>query len=297
LDEAPWCFHGAFFVCALTFYIDLFMFRRVLWSVAVGGAFVSTNALALECLIEPNQVVDIASPVVGLLEKTHVKRGDVVSKGQVLAVLESRSEQYAAESALYRSSLLGPTMSAESKIDFSRKKFARKRDLSNAQHVAQQERDEAESELKQAEAELQVAKENKQLAKIEHQQQSSQLALRTLRSPFSGVVVDQSAFVGEVVEPTGSTKKNIFRLAQIDPLKVRLVLPMSLFGQMKVGASVSVTPELSNSASYSAKVKMVDRVIDASSGTFVVLLEMPNPSSAIPSGVRCRASFPQLSSK
>lgn len=269
----------------------------MLCSVAVGGALVSTHALALECLIEPNQVVDIASPVVGLLEKTHVKRGDLVSKGQVLAVLESRSEQYAAESALYRSSLQGPTMSAESKIEFSRKKFARKRELSNAQHVAQQERDEAESDLKQAEAELQIAKENKQLAKIEHQQQSSQLALRTLRSPFSGVVVDQSAFVGEVVEPTGSTKKNIFRLAQIDPLKVRLVLPMSLFGQMKVGASVSVTPELSNSASYSAKVKMVDRVIDASSGTFVVLLEMPNPSSAIPSGVRCRANFPQMTSK
>jgi hypothetical protein len=52
-----------------------------------------------------------------------------------------------------------------------------------------------------------------------------------------------------------------------------------------------VIPEQPIGGRYSATVKVVDRVIDAASGTFGVRLELPNRQRAIPAGARCRVRF------
>lgn len=265
---------------------------RRIWGGAC-GLLLSLNAwpAAFDCLVEPTQAIDLSSPVVGLLDRVHVRRGDRVAKGQVLATLESRAEQAAAELARYKSQAIGPTMSAENKIEFSQRKFQRRAQMAVEKLMSSQERDDAEAELKLAEAELQVAKENRQIAHIEHQQQTSLLSLRTLRSPFDGVVVDQLLYPGEVVEPTGA-KKTILKLAQLDPLRVHVILPMAAFRKITAGMSARVALEAPIGGSHAAKVKTVDKLIDAASGTFAVFLEMRNPDLAIPAGVKCKAEFP-----
>ena len=52
----------------------------------------TTPVWAVDCLIEPIQIIELASPVSGLVENTFVKRADVVTKGQVVATLESGAE-------------------------------------------------------------------------------------------------------------------------------------------------------------------------------------------------------------
>lgn len=251
----------------------------------------SLSSNAAECLIEPTQVVDLASPVTGLLDRVLVRRADRVSKGQVLAALESRAEQAASELARFKSVQVGPSQMAESKIEFAKRKFSRRQVMSGEKLMAAQDRDDAEAELRLAESELKVAWENRQLAKLEHQQQSSLLNLRTIRAPFDGVVVDVQAHPGEVVEPD-STKKPIVKLAQLDPLRVQVILPKDSFGKVASGMPVDVLPEIPGKGLYAAKVKSVDRLINAASGTFVVFLELPNPKLDIPAGIKCKASFP-----
>lgn len=264
--------------------------RPIGW-LAVLSFAVPTFAAPFDCLIEPTQTVEVASPVTGLLDRVNVKRGDRVAKGQVVALLESRAEQAATELARFKSEQLGPTQMAEKKIEFSQRKFNRRRDMAADRLMSRQERDDAEAELKQAESELQVAKENREIAQIEFQQQSGLLNLRTIRSPLDGVVVDQMAYPGEVVEP-GGNKKSILKLAQLDPLRVHVILPKSVFGKPAVGMTVEVSPEIQVKSSYVAKIKSIDRLIDAASGTFVVYLEMPNSRLDIPAGVKCRVTFP-----
>lgn len=244
-----------------------------------------------DCLIEPTQAIDLSSPVSGLLDKVHVRRGDRVATGQVLAVLESQAERAATELARFKAQANGPTVTAENKIEFSKRKFQRRMLMAAENLMSAQDRDDAEAEYKLAEAELLVAKENKQTAHLEYLHQNSLLALRTIRSPFDGVVADQLLYPGEVVEPTGS-KKTIFKLAQLDPLRVHVVLPMAAFRKVTLGMSVQVHPELPIGGSYSAKVTIVDKLIDAASGTFAAFLEMRNPRLAIPIGVKCKAEFP-----
>ena len=254
------------------------------------GAFAQAKH---ECLIEPTQTVEIRSPVVGLLERVHVKRGDRVSKGQVIATLESSAERASADLARFKSEMTGPVLAAESKIEFSKRKFQRRRDMHAEKLMSGQDKDEAENELKLAESELHLAKENKQLARIEWQQQSSLLHLRTIRSPFDGVVADQVLYPGEVVEP-GTDNKPILKLAQIDPLRVHVILPIAQFNKIKVGMTAQIIPESPVSGKYFGRVKLVDRVIDAASGTFVLFVELPNPKHEIPAGIKCRAEFQAL---
>ena len=254
------------------------------------GVSAATLAATYECLIEPSQQVELASPVTGLLDKVLVKRGDRIGKGQILAQLESRAEQASVELARYKSEQVGPTRAAESKIEFSKRKFNRRGDMAAEKLMSVQDRDDAEAEYKLAESELLVAKENKQIARHEYQQQSALLNQRTIRSPVDGVVVDQLAFPGEVVEP-GSTKKVILKVAQLDPLRVHLILPKERFGELTVGMEAEVIPEVPAKSKYQARIKTIDRLVDAASGTFVVYLEMPNPKLATPAGVRCKATF------
>lgn len=243
-----------------------------------------------ECLIEPSQMVEIRSPITGLLDSVQVKRGERVSKGQVIAHLESSADKAATELALFKSEMKGSILSAENKTEFAKRKFQRRQEMALDELMSAQEKEDAEIELKLAKSELQLAKENKQLAKIEWQQQNSLLNLRTIHSPFDGVVVEQLLFPGEIAEPN-SDKKPIFKLANISTLHAHVILPIALFNKVKVGNSVKITSEYPVNGQYSGKVAIADRVINASSGTFSVFVKLQNPKHEIPAGIKCRVAF------
>ena len=261
----------------------------------LAAAFMCSKCMAAEfdCLIEPTQMVEVGSSVTGRIDRVYVKRGDWVKVRQPLATLESDAERAASELAKFKSQQVGPTRMAESKMEFSKKKLNRRQEMASQKLMALQDSEDTEAEFRLSEAELQVAKENRQIAHLELQQQNSLLNLRTIKSPVEGVVVEQGAFQGEVFE-LSSSKKYIFKVAEMNPLRVRVILPKHVFGELKLGMSANVTPEIPQGSRYSAKVNMVDRLIDAASGTFVVFLEMPNLKFEIPAGVKCKIVFPAL---
>ena len=94
---------------------------------------------------------------------------------------------------------------------------------------------------------------------------------------------------GELVNRAGSG--DVVRIAQVPPLKIDVIAPLSLFGQIKVGQAALVSPEDPIGGVHEATVKVVDPLIDAASGTFRIRLELPNEDMSIPSGIRCRVQF------
>jgi multidrug efflux pump subunit AcrA (membrane-fusion protein) len=111
-----------------------------------------------------------------------------------------------------------------------------------------------------------------------------------IKSPVSGVVTERLQHPGELAS-SGESSQPILRLAQTDPLRVELVLPLARAGTVRVGDVVSVRPEAPASARYRAVVKVVDSVVDAASGTFGVRLEIANPKNEILAGVKCTAEL------
>jgi HlyD family secretion protein len=114
----------------------------------------------------------------------------------------------------------------------------------------------------------------------------------------AGVVVAPDGGVPEAdggdLAESGSGRKPVLKLAQIDPLRVDIVLPAALFGQIKPGQKATVTAQVGGGR-HEAAVKAVDKVIDAASGTFVARLELPNAKGDVPGGARCSADIDGVS--
>lgn len=240
-----------------------------------------------DCLIEAAQTVELRSPVVGLLEQVHARRGTSVRAGQLLVTIESSVEQSALAAANFKAQAQGAVLLARQKVSATREKSQRLNALFAEEFVSAQARDDAHGEWQLAQAELFSAEEAQQLAKLEQRQAQDQLSRRQLRSPFNGVVIDQYLYPGAVVD-SGEGKKPILKLAQTDVLAVQAVLPFRLFAQVKVGQRVSVLPEKPFDRELSASIRTVDRVVDAASATFGVVAELDNSSQALPAGIRCR---------
>lgn len=250
----------------------------------------ATHAKEFDCLIEARQTVEIRSSVEAVIKTIHVGRGDFVKKGDVLVTLESGAEEAALQLAQSRSTMQGEINAAEARLELARKKWEQAQELYEQKFVSASARDEAVAEYKLATEQLRQAEENKVLAQLEVKRSTEIVALRTIRSPLSGVVVEKVLSPGEFA--TSNLKDPILKLAEINPLNVEVVLPVSQYGRIKPGTKAMVFPEPPIGGEYRATVKIVDRVVDAASGTFGVRLELPNRNGQIPPGVHCRVRFP-----
>lgn len=242
------------------------------------------------CLIEPYQKIELRSPVEALIKSVNVDRGTWVRKGQVLVELDTGVEQAALAAARYRAAMEGQVRSAEARVDYSRAKLKRKQELVSSHFVSAQEGDDARTELSLAEAELLDARDNRELAVLEQHRLQATVDQRLLKSPFAGIVTERLQHPGELAQ-TGEGARAILRLAQTNPLRVEVVLPVSLYGKIRSGGSAEVHVEEPLSGTYKGIVRIVDKVVDSASGTFGVRLDLANPKGAIPAGVKCRVRF------
>src|SRR5262245_10243344 len=241
------------------------------------------------CMIEAKQAIEIRSPVEAMIESVRVKRGDPVTKGQILVTLESGPERAAFALATSRAQAVGAIRAAEARVDITKKKLQRADELVKQNFISHHARDEAQAEPKLASEELRRADENQQIAVHEAKRAGEVLAMRTSRSPSSGVVVEVLLKPGEFGAMT--FKDPILKLAEIDPLHVEVILPIREYGKVKPKQRASVMPEQPVGGRYDTTVKIVDKVVDAASGTFGVRLELPNKDFTLPAGVRCKVQF------
>jgi RND family efflux transporter MFP subunit len=252
----------------------------------IAGTAWGQSAQPLGCLIEPENVADLGSPVIGIVDQLRADRGDLVKKGQIVAILRSDVERATTEVARSRAQANAELQAAQSNRQFAAQKYQRTKDLVARNFLSAHAMDEASNELKIAEQKVAQAQQQLKVWERELQVAEAQLGLRNLRSPFDGVITERFLSLGERME-----EKPIFRIAQIDPLRVEVIVPASLFGSISVGSTASIKPDLPAVPVQTATVTLVDRVVDAASNTFRVRLRLPNADYAIPAGLRCRADF------
>jgi RND family efflux transporter MFP subunit len=240
----------------------------------------------LLCLIEPDEVIDVGSPVIGVLDEVKVDRGEQVRKGQVVARLSSHVEQQAVEVARFRANKLAELTSSGAAKGFALREKQRAEMLVQKNFVSRQYLDQASTEASVSAQKLALAEENKRQAELELRLALAQLDLRTIRSPVSGLVMERYLSPGQRVE-----QQPIVKIAKVDLLRVEVIVPAKNFNQIKPGMTATVTPELPGASSYTAKVTIVDQVIDAASNSFRVRLELPNPGQLLPVGARCKADL------
>lgn len=241
-----------------------------------------------DCLIEPFVQVNVGSPIKGVLLSLHIEKNDTVKKGQILAKLESTVEKANVNLARARSKLDGEIKTSLVTLAMVTKQQTRINNLFEKKAVSSQEKEEADMEKKLADLQLTRMKKKKTLARLELQRAIANLERRTVRSPLSGIVVERYISPGEFVK-----ELPILKIAKIHPLKIEAVIPASMFGKITMGMKAEVIPEFPRNTVLHGQVSAVDRIIDASSGTFRVNVLLPNKDHAIPGGLRCSITFPK----
>jgi membrane fusion protein, multidrug efflux system len=219
------------------------------------GMTASARAQDLDGLIEPYEVVEISSQVPGVLEEVLVKRGDIVAEGQILARLKDDLEKIAVRLA-------------QARLEFSVRQSKRNEELYESQLISQRDKDEIETEIL--------------INRLAHEDAEAKLAMRTIRSPIAGVVVERSLAPGESV-----AGRPVFTVAQINPLNVELIVPVERFGSVARGMKAEVRPEAAVGGVYTGTVTIVNQLVDAASGTFGIRIELPNPDHKLPAGLKC----------
>lgn len=254
------------------------------------GLVVVTAARAsgadLDCLIQPRETVAISSPVPGYIERVAVDRGDLVRGGTVVVQLEASMERAAVAVARSKVDQESAVKSSQVRLEFGVRRYDRTVDMYKKELVPLKEMDEAETAKILAEYGVLEVQENIRVARLELERAEAALALRTIRSPFTGIVTDRLLSPGELVD-----RAPILKLARIDPLRVEVFVPVAMLGRIGVGSRATVFPEAPMNTPLEASVTVVDRVVDAASGTFGVRLEMPNPDNRLPAGLKCKARF------
>lgn len=223
------------------------------------GVVQAEDILPIDCLIEPNIIVELSSPVSGVLDTLTVDRSDEVRKGDLVATLKSDAEKVSVKTS-------------EERLKLSALEYKRAVELYREKAITLSDRDKLENENKLLELELQHTKAN--------------LDLRQIRSPIDAVVVKLYSTPGEFVETNP-----ILKLAQVDPLKIEVVSPVSNYGKIVKGMRARIIPEFGDYQNLVAEVVVVDKLIDAASGTFGVRLELANKDHAIPGGLKCKVHF------
>ncbi|MDJ0928760.1 MAG: efflux RND transporter periplasmic adaptor subunit [Gammaproteobacteria bacterium] len=253
---------------------------------AFAGSALAIDVPELDCVIEPHIVIDLSSRTDGIVETIEVDRGDIVTEGDVVVRLESGVEEAAVDYARAAATADSELQARELSMSFAERRRGRLESLYREQVLSSDQMDEMETEARLSQFELDEARERRRLAQLELRQALEVLERHTITSPIDGVVVQRFLAPGESVE-----EKPILRLAQIDPLRVEVIVPVSYFGAIQPSQRAVVMPEQPMDGQYNATVTVVDRVADAASGTFRVRMSLPNPDYKLPSGLKCTVRF------
>jgi RND family efflux transporter MFP subunit len=257
----------------------------------IAGIFYSGGAGAADTaefdgLIVPHLVVEVGSSVAGVLKSVSVDRGDMVKKGQVLAKIQSGVERATMELARTRSQMQAAVMTRRKELEYARRNEQRVRKLHSQSAIPEREWDEVVTKRILAEYKLAAALEAKRQAQMELNRAIELVNQTTIRSTVTGIVVERFLSRGEYVED-----QPILKLAQINPLNVDVILPLQMYGAIDADMPATVKPEEPMGGEYEAKVKIVDKFIEAASGTFRIRLELPNPGYRLPFGLKCKVIF------
>ncbi len=173
--------------------------------------------------IESLASTTIQPQVEGILTRIHVRSGDRVRAGQVLAEINPDKQQASV------ASLEASRASREADLAFARQQLARMATLFEGGAVSRQELEQAETSLQTAQA---------QLGALQSQIRAGQVELGYYRvtAPSAGIVGDVPARSGDRVTPSTI----ITTVDQAEGMEVSVAVPLERASELKPGLAVEI---------------------------------------------------------
>ena len=222
--------------------------------------------LTVTATIHPNQdkIAHISPRVSGRIIKVNANLGDRVKSGQALAMLDSIE--------------LGEVHSAYLQA-LSQQKLA-KADLDRAQQlnadqiIPHKDYLRAKAGYEQARSLVRAAEDKLRLLEVTPESKHADRAVSVfpLNAPFTGVVIEKNAVLGELAQPD----KSIFTVADLSTLWIEANLFEQDLAKVNVGAEAVVTVTAYPDQNFHGKVTYISSAVDKESRSIQARIEVPN---------------------
>ena len=268
----------------------------------------------------PREQANISARITAPILNLKARKGDSISTGQVLAVLESkdaeaqRAEASAnladAEATLQKTSAgtlpadieraRGQLESAEAARNLAQKNYDRRKDLFSQGAIPNRDLLTSETELSQAKTAYDVAKRTLTLleqqsgktdvliaqtrveqAKARQSLAAAQLQFTELRSPLTGTITEQFMYPGDMAKPDAP----VFTVMDLSAVIARAQVPELEARRAARGQTcLFSTPDQSGGAAKGT-ITVVNQAVDPARRTVEVWCEIPNRQANLKSGL------------
>lgn len=218
------------------------------------ASFIETNG-TLEAENEVDIVARVSAPIVEL----STEEGRAVRKGQVLARLEQ--DELRAQVEISKVALREAELALE-----------RAEELNSERLISIEEYEQARNRFETAKAQLEGSE--------------ILIGYTTIRAPFDGLIVARYVDFAEQV----ATNTRLFRISDFDPLLCPIQVPERELPLLRVGQEAFIEVEAWADERFSAHVLRISPVVDATTGTIKVTLEVAARGKLRP-GMFARASL------
>ncbi|HUR90224.1 MAG TPA: efflux RND transporter periplasmic adaptor subunit [Ramlibacter sp.] len=241
-------------------------------TVGVATAEKADVPIVLEALgtVKPVATVTVRAQVNGTLQQVLYNEGQMVKKGDVLAVIDPRQFEMAMQQAT------GQRMKDEATLQAARVTLERFRTLLKQDSIARQEVDTQEATVKQLEATLVIDRANEGTARLN-------LSYTRIVAPVSGRVGLRPVDVGNFASTSDASGVAI--ITQLSPIDVQFAIPQdaapSLQQNINAGMAAQALDRTRSSVVDTGVFASLDNQIDPQTGTVKAKARFQNTNLAL----------------
>ncbi len=228
-----------------------------------------TDELVLPGNLQAYEESPIFARTNGYLLRWYKDIGSKIEKGELLANIDTPEvDQELSQARASREQV-------KSALGLAKISADRWANLRKSDSVSQQEADQQASGYTQAEANLQAADANvRRLEQLE--------SFKNVYAPFSGVLTRRNVDPGALINSgAGTTGKELFDIARVDPLRVYVSVPQAYAPEMKVGVKAVVTLQEFPGQKFLGTIVRTADAIDPASRTLNTEVDVPNKDSKL----------------
>ena len=235
------------------------------------------QGLSTTSTIKAFEEVVMISKVTARVENLVAEKGDYVMVGEILAVLEHRSEEAQYESLKAQVAVARAEL-AQSKVSLAdaQREFDRYSRLRKSGYATQQEYDTRSTTYQAAKASCAKAEAQLEQAQANLDAQVVTLKEYTLTSPIEGVVLDDYDMTAGALLKDST---NVFRIGQVNKLKAPIDIPERHMNRLRLGMSAELTFESLPGERFYGTVTLINPYIDTSTRTLSARISVDNEAT------------------